>query len=351
MHRINNCEDLAMQSTNHADTEAIRVMSYNICWGCMLGNKRGLFNSTAKALAKICMSSKHRINSKTKKAGSGKSCLQTVADHIDNAFPYHQLDFVGTQESANWDKLQRSSRVLRKMTVVHHLTSNGIVHFATFYNQQRWRLDAVKVGDLIYTAPENNKPETGRPYHILYLTELAHPDNKYIVINIHNGHHGGINRIISNLSTSPDLAITLPGNGKELESKKENAIRRSIITGHKFHVIMMGDFNDGNKDKYFKGFRPFAKSGISELKELRVSSQGITPPRTCCTPSGATSTIRHGIGIHAKPELNGDYILISNELEYVEPTYVPTGHGISYDARVNPASDHLPVIAIIRQQT
>lgn len=336
-----------MQSNKHTGSDKmIRVLSYNTCWGCMLGNKQGLFNSTAKALAKKC------IKPRTQKSagGHGKSCLQTVADHIDNSSPDHLLDFVGTQESANWEKLQRSSRVLRKMTAIHHLTSNGIVHLVTFYNHRRWRLDAVKVGDLIHTAPDSNKPETGRPYHILYLTDRTDTTQKYIVINLHNGHQGGADRLIRNLSKNPDSAITDIANGKELETKIEKAIYRQVITGQKFHVIMMGDFNDGNKEKYFKGIRPFAKSGISELKALRVSSQGITPPRTCCTPSSGTNHIRQGLGIQVKPELNGDYILISDNLEYVEPTYIPIGPGISYDARVNPASDHLPVMAIIRQQ-
>ena len=332
-----------MQTSKQANSNTeIRVLSYNTCWGCMLGNKRGLFNSTAKALAEKC------IKPRTKKSsgGSGRSCLQTVADHIDNASPGHQLDFVGTQESANWEKLQRSSRVLRKMTAVHHLTSNGIVHLATFYNHLRWQLDAVKVGDLIHTAPGSNKPETGRPYHILYLTERDNPSNKYIVINIHNGHQGGADRLIRNLSADPDSAIMHIAGGKELDTKKESAIYRQVIAGQKFRVIMLGDFNDGNKDQYYKGLRPFAKSGISELKALRVSSQGVKPPRTCCTPSRGTSHIRRGLGIQDKPERNGDYILISDGLEYVKPTHTPTGSGLDYDARVSPASDHLPVMAV-----
>jgi len=334
-----------MQSNKNTDSgELIHVLSYNTCWGCMLGNKRGLFNSTAKALAEKCM----KTRTKKSSGGSVRSCLQTVADHIDNASPDHPLDFVGTQESANWEKLQRSSRVLRKMSAIHHLTSNGIVHLATFYNHRRWQLNAVKVGDLIHKAPGSNKPETGRPYHILYLTERTDPTQKYIVINLHNGHQGGADRLIRNLSTNPDRAVTGLADGKELETKPENAIYRHVIAGQKFRVIMLGDFNDGNKAKYYKGIRPFAKSGISELKDIVVSSQGITPPRTCCTPSVGTSDIRTGLGKQAKPERNSDYILISDGLEYVEPTHIPTGQGISYDARVNPASDHLPVMAVIR---
>jgi endonuclease/exonuclease/phosphatase family metal-dependent hydrolase len=328
----------------------IRVLSYNVCWGCMLGNKKGMFNSTAKALAEKCI--------KTKKASGrrqsrSQSCLQTVADHIDNSAPGYQLDFVGTQESANWSKLQRSSRVLRKMTAVHHLTSNGIVHLATFYNPRRWLLDAVKVGDLLHTTPDRNKPETGRPYHILYLTDIENPsstDNKYIVINIHNGHQGGAKRLIRNLSANPDRAVTSlsNGGGKELDMQKEQDIYQTVIKGSKFRIIMMGDFNDGDKDQYYKGLRPFADSGISELKALQVSSQGIAPPSTCCTPSSGSSDIRSGIGKQAKREYNGDYILIGAGLEYVEPTHIPNGPGLEYDARKYPASDHLPVMAVIR---
>jgi len=318
----------------------------------MLGNKKGMFNSTAKALAEKCM--------KTKKASGrrqsrSQSCLQTVADHIDYASPDHQLDFVGTQESANWAKLQRSSRVLRKMTAVHHLTANGIVHLATFYNPRRWRLDAVKVGDLIHTTPDRNKPETGRPYHILYITDLESPnsttDNKYIIINIHNGHQGGAKRLIRNLSASPERAITSlsNGGGTELDRQKELDIYQTVIKGNRFRVIMMGDFNDGDRDQYYNGLRPFADSGLSELKALRVSSQGVKPPRTCCTPSKGSGDIRSGIGKLAKREYNGDYILIGGDgLEYVEPTHVPTGVGLEYDARKYPASDHLPVMAVIR---
>lgn len=331
-----------LEKSNHGNE--IRVLSYNVCWGCMLGNSKGMFNSTAKALAEKCM--------KTKKATSKRHqpCIQTVADHIDYASPDYHLDFVGTQESANWSKLQRSSRVLRKMTAVHHLTSNGVVHLATFYNPKRWRLDAVKVGDLLHTLPDRTKPETGRPYHILYLTDMtaqSTDDNKYIVINIHNGHQGGAKRLIRNLSANPARAVTLAG-GKELEKQTEKDIYNSVIKGHKFRIIMMGDFNDGDKDQYYKGLRPFSQSGISELKALQVSSQGIAPPSTCCTPSSGRSDIRRGVGKQAEREYNGDYILIGAGLEYTEPTYVPTGPGLEYDARKYPASDHLPVMAVIR---
>jgi hypothetical protein len=325
----------------------IRALSYNVCWGCMLGNSKGMFNSTAKSLAEKC--------AKTKKAMSARRqpCIRTVADHIDYASPDYQLDFVGTQESANWSRLQRSSRVLRKMTAVHHLTSNGVVHLATFYNPRRWRLDAVKVGDLLHKAPDKDKPETGRPYHILYLTDMtAHStdDSKYIVINIHNGHKGGAKRLIRNLSANPDRAITnlSNGGGRELDRQKEQAIYNSVIKGNKFRIIMLGDFNDGDKDQYYKGLRPFSASGFSELKALRVSSHGIKPPRTCCTPSDGSSDIRRGVGKQAKREYNGDYILIGDGLEYVEPTHIPTGSGLLYDARKYPASDHLPVMAVIR---
>ncbi len=214
----------------------------------------------------------------------------------------------------------------------------------------RWRLDAVKVGDLLHTPPDKDKPETGRPYHILYLTDMkAHStnDSKYVVINIHNGHQGGAKRLIRNLSTNPDHALITTG-GKELDRQKEHAIYQKVIKGNKFRIIMLGDFNDGNKDQYYKGLRPFAASGISELKELRVSSHGITPPRTCCTPSDGSSDIRSGVGEQAKREYNGDYILIGDGLEYVEPTHVPSGPGLQYDARKYPASDHLPVMAVIR---
>lgn len=329
----------------------IRALTYNICWGCMLANKRSQFNKTSKALADKCI--------QTKKAGGRKTCLQNIADHIDLASPDAQLDFVGTQESAKWQQLQRSSRVLRKMTAIHHLTANGVVHLATFYNHRRWRLDAVKVGDLLYTdsdkpGSDKPKPETGRPYHILYLTELSDPQTKYIVINMHNGHFCGAKRIIENLSSSPARAIPMSNlgllGGKELETKKESAIYESVIKGNTFQVIMMGDFNDGGKDNYYKGIRPFAESGISELKDIRLSSQGHIPPETCCTPSRGTAHIRRGLGKQAKREFIGDYILISKGLKYTEPSFVPTSSGkIDYDARRSPASDHLPVMAVIRK--
>jgi hypothetical protein len=335
---------------NNKPVTLINVLTYNLCWGCMKADDTSERNSTAKTLALRCKDVSHN---------GTNSCLGNIALHIDDAATQLSTsvnktwDFVGTQESAKWDELFRSSRQLAKMGYVHHLTNNGIVHLTTFYNPVTWQLDAVKCGDLAYKDKRGNI-ELGRPYHILFLTSKLN-GQKLIVINVHNGHFGGIKRLITRLSEALNTAVSFKNNSHQevireqnLEPQSETDIYESVIKGNKWDVIMMGDFNDHDAFKYYKGIIPFKNSKIRELNNIKVSSHGNKPPPTCCKPNGGDKVLRQGINNNPYPEKNGDYILISEDLQYIIPSQIPAeNEHIIYDSYTQPASDHLPAMAVI----
>ena len=81
--------------------------------------------------------------------------------------------------------------------------------------------------------------------------------------------------------------------------------------------------------------KPFDLSNIIELKNIEVSSKMIEPPLTCCSTKNPSTGHK----------LYGDYILISNDMNYTIPNIILS----NYDGKLL-TSDHTPVFAVVTYQ-
>ena len=84
--------------------ESIKVLTYNLCWGCMVADKTSKFDGTALPLATTCETLRNGNNNQ-------HVCLQNIADFIDKICQGY--DFIGTQENGNWVELNNASSVLK----------------------------------------------------------------------------------------------------------------------------------------------------------------------------------------------------------------------------------------------
>ena len=295
----------------------INILSWNVCWECMTNNLSGTVVGTAYALGQLCTPIK---------PGDKKTiCANNIIKYIDESSI--NFDIIGLQEASKWFILQKDSHKLRNMNYVHH--QGGKEHCVTFYNQHRFILNAVKVGDIT----------KGRPFQILFLVDKLTNEN-IICINLHNDHFFLKNdtTLQTKLSTNIDNAVTVSNstNMEKVESMNVSSINH-LISGKKFNVIFLGDTNDHGIHNFWKGFKPFGNSQIPNLKDLSVSSQISTPPpKTCCDTS--SNPISH--------YTYGDYILISNDMIYKTQNIILP----NYD-RTLLTSDHTPVYASVNYKT
>jgi hypothetical protein len=285
----------------------------------MVANNTSQYDGTAQPLANKC----HDLHEKTKQ----NTCLLNVANFIDKEC--HDYDFIGTQENGNWEELNSASNTLSKMGYIVHLTNKGMVKFVTYYNPDRYTLLGGKVGDLIIPSPK----EEGRPYQILFFVDKQ-TKKDILFINVHNSHNNGRTRIKTNFRDIASGFMMKKGEQSiNLESNYGNDDITSLIKDKTFYVMMTGDHNDhGNikESKYWKGIKPFELSNYPNLKNIKLSTNNVEPPFTCCdtTRKKKNGDFRYG-----------DYILISDNLKFIKNNTIST---IEYDSDNYPTSDHLP---------
>ena len=238
----------------------IKILSYNVFWRAMKTN-----NAHNK-----CLNNK---------------CLLNVVNFIDSNSLY---DFVGLQEAANWDLIQRKSKVLSKMTAFNY--KPGIEEIVVFYDD-KYLLDDSIVGWL---------EDTGRPFVILFFRQ------KICLICMHAGHSGDFYKFDTYLKN----IITV----NYADSKK--IILNKLAT---YNIILMGDLNTElkNRDQYL----------IFNNRFYNVPRMlyGINKNKSCCS----------GTNLDAKVYLAYDHIL---------STYQNIKSSVYH---ITNASDHLPIIAII----
>jgi endonuclease/exonuclease/phosphatase family metal-dependent hydrolase len=307
--------------------EAIKVLTYNLCWGCMVADKTSKFDNTALPLATTCETLRTENNNQ-------HVCLQNIAIFIDKTC--QDYDFIGTQENGNWVELNNASTVLKGMGYVAHLTDNGKVKFVTYYNTNKYTLLGGKAGDLIIAKSS----EQGRPYQILFLEDNK-TKNNIIFVNVHNSHNNGRKRILENFKALSNGFIANGSTTIDLKSDYGNSDISSLIANKEFEVIMTGDHNDSStkESNFHQGIKPFANSTYPNLKDINLSTQKHIPPKSCCDTTRAKKN---------KDFRYGDYILISDNLEFIMPNKIPD---LNYDSSAYPTSDHLPVIAEIKYKS
>lgn len=307
--------------------DSIKVLTYNLCWGCMNADNSSKSDRTAKVLATTCELLRNTNN-------NNHVCLKNVAEFIDNKC--QDYDFIGTQENGNYEVLNNTSFVLKGMGYVSHFVNKGRAKFVTYYNTSRYILLGGKVGDLII----KNSTAKGRPYQILFFEDNK-TKNNIIFINVHNSHHDGRKRILENFK---ELTNGFLANGQtniNLKSNYGNFDISNLITDKQFKIIMAGDHNDHSTDEsnFHQGIKPFANSKYPNLKDINLSTQSHIPPKSCCDTQ---RTKQH------RDFRYSDYILISDNLEFITPNKIAD---IEYDSVIYPTSDHLPVIAEIKYKT
>lgn len=285
-----------------------RVLSYNICWGCMEANTQDISGMRGD-LKRACM---ERTDQPGVPGLNGMGLNVTVcARNMGAAIAKYDAaiggyDFIAFQEASNAGDLYLSQPGLDMAIVEHgepvrgvnhhegaHVGDNKKVWIASLYNKARLGLHDVAV-------PSNDR--NGRPFLVLVFDQ-----RKLIFINIHNDHIS--NGMKTWMAPAKDMETVLAEHFLQKPERKD------------YRVILAGDFND-----------PFgALPGCMKLPwnshVLKVQSP---LPATCC------STFLDS----AKPWMSGDYIFDSASASTTN--HVPS----LYDASLA-QSDHWPVEAVL----
>jgi hypothetical protein len=277
----------------------INILSWNICWDCMSNN------TTYGELGKKCNQFKIIKNI---------SCLDNVSIFINRK----KYTFIGLQEASGWQRIYKNG-LNNYMGYVHSI--GGKNELVTFYDKKRFEPIYLKIGYIV--------PPTARPYHIIFFEEID-TLNKYIFINLHNGHHITKDLLEEKINHDINNCLILDKSNEHDTSNKEYIYNNTDITNYidnnKFKVIILGDFND-HGEEYWKGLKFLKNIKVTSIKE---------PPKTCCSEDRKINT---------KEVKIGDYILINSKLEYIDSCNVPKD--FNKDSDNYPTSDHLPVEAII----
>ena len=316
-------------------SDVINILSYNICWGCMSSNETSSNDVTAKFLATECYN--------LKKTTGENICLKNVSQVISNK----KYDIIGLQEATNWRDILEINSHLREMKYVHSLTEATILRtgvkiyadLVTFYNGNKFRLNAVKQGNL------DNDHNDARPYHILFLTHLA-SNYKFLIINLHNGKGEKYNIpfISYTLGKEINMCVVPDSINQNLENIQEMGLTdiSDIIGKNVFKTIVLGDFNDSIEQKpqqdYWEKLNPILSMQFRNLDKIIVRLPQ-KPPNTCCIGYGNIRGQKLPEGAPERWAIDrfiGDYILISRDLEYL-------GEPVKIVKYIDPGTDHLPV--------
>jgi len=234
--------------------------------------------------------------------GSKNKCIDNIVKIIkgddgawDGSHTHPKtFDFIATQESTSNYGAIHIAIDTNKYDVV---STNGSQPIVTFYDKTKY--------SMIFHMGFGTK---GRPKHII-LFENKKTNALYLFINLHNDHKK------TGVNLQKEIRDAIDGINDAAFTNKRNSIE---------NIIVAGDFNDEGR-KYF--------NGLSVLgKEVRYNN---TPPNTCCydptTGTGQISKI-------------GDYVLSTMN---ITDMYVPLSTKWRNPSEY-PASDHLPVVAVIK---
>jgi len=325
--------------------DEIRVLTYNLCWGCMSSAEMHQMGKTSDKLALKCYD--------LQKTQRQNVCFENVQKTIDTAIEKQKIfyDFIATQES-KININQISSSYLKVMGYVQHTLkydNKNTVKMITFYNTARFKLLAASVGDLLYNG------ETGRPYQILYFRR-KYTQKRYIFINLHSPHLKKKNKKLNYKTLTSQLSKNInlghfPNSNKyakmeihmedgEYFPKQKNISNlllqfRVIDKKKQPYVIMAGDFND-HRNNYWKKINPFKETKMFNFHKIEVKSPK-RPPKSCCSSERKSKK--------NDDDYVNDYILSNEKFE----VFVPSRILLTFnpDSRTFPTSDHMPVEAML----
>ena len=272
----------------HIENMKRRVLTYNVCWGCMTNEGQ---DASALELAMRCKHDK---------------CLLQVAANIDRANEASveagdgPLLAVGLQEATRYADLQAKSRVLNSMQLFAH--------------QKHAEEQALFLDASLRVTWSGVGAVSRRPLQVaLAESEGGHT---LLFVNLHNNHHykgtaACIQTGIANLTPQPP----------------HSRIWSDILSHLPEHVVViaMGDWNE-----FHEPFRlPFAlcKTAPRHVQTMSLRSDN-QPPLSCCSTSEYP---------RKSFKQTADYVLSNRgAINVLAPL-----------ASLGDASDHLPVMAII----
>lgn len=315
------------------NTETLSVLSWNVCWGCMYGEDKSKFDTTAKYLA----------YNKCYNNGNPPipSCFKNISNTIENILNNNNnLDFIGIQEAAKWEdlynqtsQLQQSFGYINSFIMKDKKTRVDIV---LFYRANKYKILGIKVGNIIDDGSD------ARPYQHVFFQNKEN-GKKFVVTNLHNGHgisKDNLERALSKNINHGKLITDDIINVSDLDGTENDSLDSllSNFDEHDYYIIM-GDFNDHGRYNYWEKLNPFRYTNISNLQGI-IQKCNNEPPKTCCVPTMIDKKLRTSIG---QDTMYGDYILVSNNVRYSQDLFIP--YQFNQDAQTNPTSDHLPIMS------
>ena len=308
---IQSAADASRISTQSATQETdcaltIRVLTYNVCFGCMLETDQ---DKTALDLVARC-----RL-----KPGV---CLRNVCTNIDAVdAPSEAPHLVGLQEASNWPTIHQASRVLREMEpFTGRADREEIAMFISNDFQYLWQ----GMGQV-----------SGRPLQVAKIRHLS-TGKVVVVVHVHNNHgtKGTAQCIQKGICNVRGSAVSnrrtqaYPQHGMGDATRDAMASRGSppmykdsIQDGlgdvaEDAVVICMGDWND--PDRRLVRIKPFQLCADLKIRDAEVCA-GQFLPFTCCNgmPGG-------------RIRMTGDYVSANR----------PTSNWVAEHVN-DDASDHL----------
>lgn len=281
-------------SASSLSTARLRVLSYNICWGCMEADKKDVTGMVGD-LGRQCM---QKAN-----GGSRTICARNMGAAILNydkqAGGYHLMAF---QEASKFDDLglgvtlpnmEKVSNAAKITNSRFDLKETKYAFVVSLYSKKKFgQHDAVVRGTL--------RSDDGRPFLIILFDKA-----QVVFINMHNCQPG---HPVANPSWKKFL-LEMEGRLKSLFAEKPER--------KKYRVILAGDFND------LKGVLATTLR-VPWLGQKKLET--VRPPKSCCTSNLSAPTVHFG-----------DYIFDSGAPSKVR--VVP-----SYNS-AKAQSDHRPVEA------
>lgn len=312
--------DIVSRERSHAPStkrpaNTYAVLSYNVCWGCMEGDRADK-TGMSRALAEACVvPTKFRGPVATNGLGNNSTVCadnmgKSIASYSNEIGGY---DFMGFQEASNFDDLRLGERGIKMVKVEHgeplefrHIKGPKLGQVKNAWIVSLY--DQARVGKHDVSVAGSLKSEIGRPFLVLVFDT-----SRIIFANVHNVQPGRLAL----------LGVTKPkpswkGFPAEIAEKLASAFAQKPER-KQYRFIATGDFNDLMGALPGQIVLPWNQAVLNLQRPL---------PETCCSSM-----------LKIKRKRFGDYIFDSET--------VPT---IRLPARFNydkPQSDHVPVEAIL----
>lgn len=288
---------------SHVGVRTDRIITYNLCFGCMSGVKNIAYNdNTGGEFAKACAMDENMSDLNGTRVSK---CLLHAAANLNELGARYAL-FIGLQELANPDTVKHlieASTYLNDFQVFLHECplDNGVPTY----------ICALVAPDLRVIEQCGGCVEPGRGWQMLFCEGR---DTHFLLVNLHNKHN------------DPGLA-TLK---RELDNNYQRMpqLHAHLSNGSPIDVYVVGDLNTKKPYDRKVTLKPF------DVYNLDVTLKSSGTKNTCCDARLRNGNIKN---VEVERERGHSHIA-DHVLATSDRTAVPTYGGRTYEA-----SDHLPV--------